>query len=185
MLRRLGGSEDEMLNAQSNLAITYARLGRSQESLGMLRAVYSGRLKLFGEDNEHTLSAANNYAHCLTQLLHFEEAKALYRKMIPVMRRSLGDSDELTLGMRSSYAEALSEDPTATLDDLREAVNTLEDMVPTARRVFGPSHPTTAKIERALRLSRSTLRTAQNSEAFGNWKAMHAELPPPPPSGSS
>jgi len=85
---------------------------------------------------------------------------------------------------RSSYAEALSEDPTATLDDLHEAVNTLEDMVPTARRVFGPSHPTTEKIERSLRLSRSTLRNAQNSEAFRNWKALQARETPPSPGSS-
>ena len=32
---------------------------------------------------------------------------------------------------------ALYEDPDATLDDLREAVTTLEEIEPTARRVFG------------------------------------------------
>ena len=109
---------------------------------------------------------------------HFKEAKALYRKMIPVMRRSLGDSDDLTIGTRSGYAEALCEDPTATLDDVREAVSTLEDVIPTARRVFGPSHPTTAKIEQSLRLSRAALRNAQNSEAFRNWKAIQARETP-------
>ena len=32
-------------------------------------------------------------------------------------------------------------DPGATLDDLREAVATLEETAPTARRVFGGAHP--------------------------------------------
>ena len=35
------------------------------------------------------------------------------------------------------------EDPGATLDDLRDAVTTLEDTARIARRVFGGAHPTT------------------------------------------
>ena len=45
------------------------------------------------------------------------------------------------LAMRSSYASALFENPGATTDDLREAVTTLEDTEPTARRVLGGAHP--------------------------------------------
>ena len=43
--------------------------------------------------------------------------------------------------MRSIYAQSRSEDPSATLDDLREAVTTLEDAERTARRVLGGAHP--------------------------------------------
>ena len=42
---------------------------------------------------------------------------------------------------RSSYAEALYKDTGATLDDLREAVTTLEKTERTARRVLGGAHP--------------------------------------------
>ena len=52
--------------------------------------------------------------------------------------------------MRWTYAEALYTDDRATLDDLHEAVTTLEDMVPTVRRVFGGAHPMTGMIERNL-----------------------------------
>ena len=59
--------------------------------------------------------------------------------------------------MRSVYAEALFCDSGATLDDLREAVTTLEDTERTARRVFGSSHPLTKGIGTFLQISRMEL----------------------------
>ena len=47
---------------------------------------------------------------------------------------------------RSVYAEALFYDSGATLDDLREAVATLEDTERTARRVLGGAHPDVVEI---------------------------------------
>ena len=77
--------------------------------------------------------------------------------MKPVARRVFGENHEFTLRMRSIYARTLYDDPAATLDDLREAVTTLEDTDRIARRVFGGAHPTTAGIERHLRNARATL----------------------------
>ena len=57
--------------------------------------------------------------------------------------------------MRLSYAVALHEDPGATLDDLREAVTTLEDTDRIARRVLGGAHPTTRALENNLRKARA------------------------------
>ena len=56
------------------------------------------------------------------------------------------------------YAETLYEDPAATLDDLREAVSTLDDTARTARRVLGGSHPTTKGIEGELQNARAVHR---------------------------
>ena len=42
-------------------------------------------------------------------------------------------------------------DPDTTLDNLREAVSTLEDTERIARRVLGGAHPVTEGIERHLR----------------------------------
>ena len=67
MERRLGGSEEAILVVQSNLSNTYDRLGRP-EALNMYRDVYSGWLKLNGEEDEHTLMAADNYATSLFQI---------------------------------------------------------------------------------------------------------------------
>ena len=63
--------------------------------------------------------------------------------------------------MRWSYAFALYRADDATLDDLREAVTILEDVAPTARRVFGGAHPVTVGIERDLKITRAALRTLE------------------------
>ena len=116
----------------------------------MRQEIYSGNLKLNGKQNELTLVAANNYAHCLLTLQKCEEAKSLLRKAIPVARRVLGEGDCITLRMRWNYARALYEDDSATLDDLRGAVTTLEETERIARRVFGGSYPLAENIEDAL-----------------------------------
>ena len=63
--------------------------------------------------------------------------------------------------MRGVYAVTLYLDPAATLDDLREAVTTLEDVERTARRVFGGAHPFTAWVESNLRNARAALRARE------------------------
>ena len=105
--------------------------------------------------------AANNYASSLLDLKRFEEAKSLLRTVLPVARRVLGESNEITLKMRWIYATALYNDPDATLDDLREAITTLEDTERTARRVLGGAHPLTSTIERYSREARAALRARE------------------------
>ena len=61
---------------------------------------------------------------------------------------------------RSIYAQSLCQEA-ATLDDLREAVTTLEETERTARRVFGGAHPLTEGIESWLRYARDTLRARE------------------------
>ena len=59
--------------------------------------------------------------------------------------------------MRWCYARVLYHDPGATLDDLREAVDTLEEIERTARRVLGGAHSLTVDIEGDLRDARAVL----------------------------
>ena len=157
MERRLGAPEGSILITQSNLANTYEELGRPEESNRMLRDVYSGFLRLRGGESVQTLGAALNYADSLSSLERSEEAKTLLRKIMPVAPRVLGDCHELTLKMRWLYAKALYEDADVTLDDLREAMATLEDAGGTARRVLGGAHPTAVGIAVALRNTRAKL----------------------------
>ena len=79
------------------------------------------------------------------------------RKNIPVAQRVLGENHEFALRMRAYYAGASHMDARATLGDLRKAVTTLEELVPTARRVLGGAHPDTIKIEKSLRDARAAL----------------------------
>jgi hypothetical protein len=160
-MRRLGAPEEHMLIAQGNLATAYQRLGRREEALSMRRDVYSGRLKLTGEEHESTLRAASNYASSLVDLQRFEESKPVLRKTMPVARRVLGESHELTLKMRGLYAEALYKADGATRDDLRVAVSTLEDAERIARRVLGSAHPFTEGVVGSLQEVRAALRARE------------------------
>ena len=63
------------------------------------------------------------------------------------------------------YAEAIYEDEDATLDDVREAVTTLEDTERIARRVLGGAHPITTGIEGELRDARAALRVRETPPA--------------------
>ena len=94
----------------------------------------------------------------LHDLERLTEAKALLRKTIPVARRLLGANDYITLTMKMNYAQDLYQDNGATLDDLREAVTTLEETERIARRVFGGAHPLTLAIEKYLQSARAALR---------------------------
>ena len=67
--------------------------------------------------------------------------------------------------MKAIYAYALYTDPSATLDDLRESVTTLEDVERTARRVLGSAHPLTTGIEDGLRNARAALAARETSSA--------------------
>ena len=156
-----------MLSGQTNLAGTYHYLGRAEDALRVMEDAYLGRLKLNGEEDERTLLAANNHASYLLGLERFEEARSLLRKTIPVARRVLGESNQLTLKMRWQYARALSNDDSATLADHREAVETLEAVAKSWKRVFGDSHPETPRVQNALASAREKLARAASSESKG------------------
>ena len=175
--RRIGASGDLILATQNNLAISYDALGRSEQALQLKRDVYSGRLKVNGEEHNQTLIAANNYVASLVVLKHFAEAKALLRKTMPMVRRNFGESNELTLGMRANYAAALCRDDGATLDDFREAVATLEDTERITRRVFGSMHPFTIRIGKSLKTSRAILSARDRGDVESLREAFEAMTP--------
>ena len=71
---------------------------------------------------------------------------------------------------KTRYCNKTYGDRSATLDNLRLAVTTLEDVVRITRRVFGGAHPTTKGFERNLRNARAALSARETP-------------PPPSPSG--
>ena len=71
------------------------------------------------------------------------------------------DIERDLLGARTIVARNLYIDPAATLDDLREAVTTLEEAERTARRKLGGAHPLTEGIGEDLERSRAALRARE------------------------
>ena len=165
MLRYHDSPEEYLLIAQGNLANSYQRLGRAEAALNMYRDVYSGRLRIFGEEHRDTLMAANNYANFLIELQHYAEAKSLLRKLAPAAQRVLGESEQLKFVLRMIYARALYMAPRASADDLREAAKILTETARAARRVLGGAHPRALAIEESLRESRAALSACEASAA--------------------
>ena len=158
LARRHGASESSILAMKRNISNTYTSSGRLELALNMDQDIYYGRVKLDGEEHGNTLIAASNYASTLQCATRFEEVKELLRKIIAVARRVLGKGDLTTLTASLNNATTLYEDPNATLDDLREAAETLEDAARIARRVLGGAHPTANRLSVNLRASRAVLR---------------------------
>ena len=178
-LRRLDADKQNILDVQGNLAVTYATLERYELALRMKRIVYYGYLKLKGKEHKDTLISANNYADSLIQLERYKTVMSLLRETLPIARRVLEESDETMLRLRVNYARALcvvsADAVTGTsLDDLREAVTTLEESERTARRVFRGTrpeprwlgaHPFVEQVEYFLRESRGLLHKKRKTEA--------------------
>ena len=84
-----------------------------------------------------------------------------------------GDGGQLSpgkVGLRlvqvRPYATTVRDDG-ATLDDLREAVTTLEDAERIARRVFGGAHPLTTGMEEELQDTRAALHARETPRGDG------------------
>ena len=78
--------------------------------------------------------------------------------------------------MRWNYAETLYLNPGAKLDDLSEAVTTLEDAERIARRVLGGVHPITEAFEDNLQDARDALRDREETrDAFRTARAKLAQ----------
>ena len=88
-------------------------------------------------------------------------ATSVLRKSIRVARRVLGENHTLTLTSRSLYAQTILHNPSSTLDEIREAINTLEEMEPIARRTLGIAHPIAVNIQSELQKARALLRARE------------------------
>ena len=169
--RRHGGAiTSNMLTMQANLANLYKLLGRYAECLQTNRQVLALCLSGYGREHMDTLSAVINLVSILNDWAgagpgRFDEAKSLLSQSMPVARRVLGESHRLTIFMRSSFENARYLDPSTTLNDHREAVVALEEVVRDVRRVLGATHPDVQQIERSLQNARRMLRARENPDA--------------------
>ena len=78
---------------------------------------------------------------------------------------------------RNEHGQSLYVDPNATLVDLRESVETLEDLERTARRVLGGAHPLLENIEDALRNARAELRAREETQPSRGAQERHRRDP--------
>ena len=65
------------------------------------------------------------------------------------------------------FSSTLRKKDGATLDDLRESVEALGSVAPLWTRVFGPSHPDTPNVQRALKEARKALAARAAASSSG------------------
>ena len=155
----IGASEENILITQGNLASTYRALGRTEQALSLRRDVYSGTVRLKGKHHAETMTECGNLVINLIELERFQEAKRLLRKVIPVARRVLGNEHELTLSLCEDLSRATLLDVESSAEEKRKALQTLEDTLGVMRRVLGPQHPDTQRVQDEVEVCREEFPT--------------------------
>jgi len=182
---RLNGEEHETtFSAAGNYASSLVDLQRFEKAKSLLRRTIPVAQRVLGYSNESTLRMRKVDARALYEdpnatLDDVREAVTTLVEIERTARRVFGSAHPLTTGigedlqiarawlltMRRNYARALYLAAGATLDDVREAVTTLEEIERIARRVFGGEHLLTKDIERDLRNARAALRARETPPA--------------------
>ena len=157
MKLRLGMPARQLLVVRGNIANSYQMLRRYDEALRMRREVYSGTLRICGEDSYDALVDTLNLALALRKTGNKPEAKELLRARIPVAERSLGRENYVYFRLRWTYAKSLADAADATLDDVVQAEALLDDTYTRFRRVMGDRHPDTPRIHEILLAMREAL----------------------------
>ena len=101
----------------------------------------------------HALGGKLDSLSGVCRLLEARESRVL---SLRAPRRRLAGGERGSR-LRTNITTALVNADGATLDDLREAVTTLEDTARIGRRVLGGAHPDVVGIEKSLRSARAAL----------------------------
>ena len=135
----------------------------------MRREVFARKVEIYGKEHRETLDGAERLVCSLNYADRYDEVQSILRKTIPVARRVLGDDNLTTLRLRyASVASTCNQSDVVALDDLREALRTLEETAPIARRILGGAHPLVADFERALKAVRANLSAREASPGPGS-----------------
>mmetsp|Transcript_16709 Transcript_16709/g.47733 ORF Transcript_16709/g.47733 Transcript_16709/m.47733 type:complete len:376 (+) Transcript_16709:346-1473(+) len=156
MKRRLGSSEQNILVAQTNIALCYYKLGRHQEALDLRREIYARGLAL-GVPSKDLFIDVLNLSWSMKECGLCAESKSFLREQLPAARRALGADHDTVIQLRWQHADALRLSDGASRDDVVEAVTLLEELSRTTQRIYGTSHPLANDIRNALGWARETL----------------------------
>ena len=110
-------------------------------------------VKLRGAADRDTLIDATRLADALILEGCYREARSFSAQQSRVARRVLGPESRDTIYHRAAYAVSLYKDDASRLD---EALAIFVDIYQTARRVFGPAHPVTTRIQDKLSEARES-----------------------------
>ena len=143
----------QYFEAQLNAAATYQKLGRFEEALAIRRESWEF-LKGMKGCPETVAGIALNLVSSLYHTQRYGEAKEFARQQIAIVERhGLGET-KVAIELKECLSVALCQDDKESREDFRESLAILEDIVPTARRVFGGENPITKRLEANLTAGR-------------------------------
>ena len=103
-------------------------------------------------------SVIYNMATALQYVRRYDEATSLLHGTISEATSTLGAEHTMTLSLKKRCALAVlfKKEPGATQEEGDDAIQTLEEVYRTMRRVLGEQHPHTADSRKALSCARAT-----------------------------
>jgi hypothetical protein len=167
---------DMQLTLKGSIASLLMDLNRVEESIARKRANFAERQRVLGPEDERTLVDATGLCALLIKAEDFVGCKQFMREnsLLEKFGRTFGPDHVDHLCFRRIQARALYLDDGAPLDDLRQAVEILEDVSLISSRLVGPGHPATLRSEKFLGQAREKLARANDD----------APPSPPPPSAA-
>ena len=115
------------------------------------------------DQDELTLLAATSLSLALLDAQDYAGCTQFIQEnsLLDKAGRFLGPENVTTMVLRRSQARALCLDEEASLDDVRRAVEILEDVSAISNRVLGPDYPTSQKAKEHLDAAREKLSHAE------------------------
>ena len=113
--------------------------------------------------DELTLIAATSLSAALVDAQDYAGCTQFIQEnsLLDKAGRLLGPENVATIYLRRNQARALYSPSGAPLGDVRRAVENLEDVGAISKRVLGPDHPGTQKIQKHLDAAREKLAHAE------------------------
>ena len=137
------------------MANCLSKLGRLDNALELRREIYESKAGTPYDRCRARSAAVTNFAVALYKAKQFAESRALLLEEMPEALRFYGPDDPDYLYMRYVFARVIILHKGLAVK--REAVQIIEDVYLTSRRVLGPSHPKTEMYHQTLQPWRERL----------------------------
>ena len=141
--------ENAIILTQNKLANCLHDVGRDDDALLLMREVYAKAKASRGSSDDTTILCGSNLCGTLLRVDRFRDARHLALELIPAARR-LESSSPYWLNLTGNLTSAAICDPCITTAELRQTIDIMDDAIQTARRLLGPAHPLTKRLEKDL-----------------------------------
>ncbi len=136
--RHRGPEHSNTLSSMSNLASSYAALGRPADALTLREEVLAIQKRVLSKDHPHTLASMMNLASSYADLNRPADALALCEEVLAIQKRVLPKGHPDTLASMNNLASSFE-----ALNRPADALALREEVPAIMKRVLPPDHPDT------------------------------------------